>query len=142
MDASLAFGYGKDSPAIKEGRIAAAQVFDRVRVRVRILCLYLSAPSSAPVPVTCAFACVSICVRQCARVRYTLTLEYTQVLSGTGGGRVAFEFMARFVGKNTPIYSEFDSACLPVSRRVLGLLSYSIYSIPIFIPGMSACMLL
>ena len=29
---------------------------------------------------------------------------YIQVLSGTGGGRVAFEFMARFVGKNTPIY--------------------------------------
>ena len=27
-----------------------------------------------------------------------------QVLSGTGGGRIAFEFMARFVGKNTPIY--------------------------------------
>mmetsp|Transcript_35272 Transcript_35272/g.51807 ORF Transcript_35272/g.51807 Transcript_35272/m.51807 type:complete len:410 (-) Transcript_35272:113-1342(-) len=51
VDASLAFAYGKDSPAIKEKRIAAAQV-----------------------------------------------------LSGTGGGRIAFEFMARFVGKNTPIY--------------------------------------
>lgn len=27
-----------------------------------------------------------------------------QVLSGTGGGRIAFEFVARFVGKNTPFY--------------------------------------
>jgi aspartate aminotransferase len=31
-------------------------------------------------------------------------LATTQVLSGTGGGRLAFEFFARFLGKGTPIY--------------------------------------
>jgi len=31
-------------------------------------------------------------------------LAVAQVLSGTGGGRLAFEFYARFVGKNVPIY--------------------------------------
>jgi aspartate aminotransferase len=77
VDASLAFGYGKDSPAIKEGRIAAAQV-----------------------------------------------------LSGTGGGRVAFEFMARFVGKNTPIYMPDPTWAnhLPMAKDAgLSLATYRYY---------------
>jgi len=51
VQASLKFGYGENSAALAEKRVAA-----------------------------------------------------TQVLSGTGGGRLAFEFFARFLGKGTPIY--------------------------------------
>jgi len=77
VNASLEFGYGKDSPAIKEKRIAAAQV-----------------------------------------------------LSGTGGGRVAFEFMARFVGKNTPIYMPDPTWAnhLPMAKDAgLSLATYRYY---------------
>ena len=53
----------------------------------------------------CACACVCAGVRaRCFPCTHTSNSVHTQVLSGTGGGRVAFEFMARFVGKNTPIY--------------------------------------
>jgi len=77
VDASLEFAYGKDSPAIKEKRIAAAQV-----------------------------------------------------LSGTGGGRIAFEFMARFVGKNTPIYMPDPTWAnhLPMAKDAgLSLATYRYY---------------
>ena len=50
----------------------------------------------------CVCVCVPVCLRACVPDMYNSV--HTQVLSGTGGGRVAFEFMARFVGKNTPIY--------------------------------------
>eukprot|EP00802_Teleaulax_amphioxeia_P011965 Tamp_12003.p1 GENE.Tamp_12003~~Tamp_12003.p1 ORF type:complete len:409 (-),score=117.63 Tamp_12003:322-1548(-) len=54
----------------------------------------------------------------------------TQVLSGTGGGRVAFEFMARFVGKNTPIYMPDPTWAnhLPMAKDAgLSLATYRYY---------------
>ena len=74
------------------------------------VCLSLSLSLCVCVPVcacgraggrACVFARVFARARICTHMYNSV---HTQVLSGTGGGRVAFEFMARFVGKNTPIY--------------------------------------
>ena len=59
---------------------------------------------AAGVPQTLALVFARACPLTVSRLYTGGCPVVLQVLSGTGGGRIAFEFMARFVGKNTPIY--------------------------------------
>lgn len=57
-------------------------------------------------------------------------LASAQVLSGTGGGRLAFEFYARFIGKNVPIYMPDPTWAnhLPMAKDAgLALATYRYY---------------